>query len=158
MSDENLYDGYDDLPALDEVVDLDEEERPAPVGGDHAPPAIYGSLQEFVADYLLPLYRRGVSGQGTTWCAEWWRHPEAWVRLDALWRSWEYLRLDPATGMSAWLRDHADPHMAMLLSADGPFRGCKPDEHSGRSLRPLPTTPIPADALDPTRFDSGGED
>ena len=91
---------------------------------------MYGSVEEFVASYLLPLYRRAVSGQGTTWCAQWWRHPEAWVRLDALWRAWEYLRLDPATGMSVWLRDHADPHMAVLLSADGPFRGCKPEEHS----------------------------
>ncbi|WP_216666160.1 DUF4913 domain-containing protein [Actinomyces faecalis] len=27
-------------------------------------------------------------------------------------RSWEHPRQDPATGMSVWLRDHADHHMA----------------------------------------------
>ncbi|BAS08684.1 hypothetical protein AHiyo4_21060 [Arthrobacter sp. Hiyo4] len=28
--------------------------------------------------------------------------------------------------MSIWWRDHADHHMGVLLSADGPFKGCKP--------------------------------
>ena len=25
-----------------------------------------------------------------------------------MWRSWEHARMDPANGMSTWLRDHAD--------------------------------------------------
>ncbi|MGV0111135.1 DUF4913 domain-containing protein [Arthrobacter sp. CP30] len=29
-------------------------------------------------------------------------------RLNALWRAWETLRLDPGTGMSDWWRIHAD--------------------------------------------------
>jgi hypothetical protein len=157
VSDDDLYDGYDELPQVDsEPVFEDATDSQASADDDLAPAAVFGSLEEFVAVYLLPLYRRGVSGQGTTWCAEWWRHPEAWVRLDALWRSWEYLRLDPATGMSVWLRDHADPHMAVLLSADGPFRGCKPQEHARRPLAPLPTTPIPTDVRDPTRLEMDG--
>jgi hypothetical protein len=156
MTDEDLYGGYD-APRPDEEPCFDDaEDRPAPAGGEYAPEAVFASLEQFVAEYLLPLYRRRVSGQGTTWCAEWWRHPEAWVRLDALWRSWEYLRLDPATGMSVWLRDHADPHMAALLSAEGTFRGCKPEEHSRRPPAPLPTTPIPADAKDPTQLEMDG--
>jgi hypothetical protein len=44
--------------------------------------------------------------------------------------------------MSVWLRDHADHHMAVLLSADGPFKGCKPDNH-GERLAPLPTSAPP---------------
>jgi hypothetical protein len=135
-----LYDGYELAP--DVAGDETGEELPDPV---------FGSLEPFVNDYLLVLYRRTASGHGRTWCAQWWRHPEAWVRLDALWRSWEYLRLDPATGISVWLRDHADPHMNVLLSAEGPLRGCKPDEHSSRALSTLPSTPIPADVEDPTR-------
>jgi hypothetical protein len=78
-----------------------------------------------------------------TWCAEWCNHTEAIARLEALWRAWEYLRQDPHTGMSVWFRDHADHHMNILLNADGPFKGCKPDSHSER-LEQLPTTP-PAD-------------
>ena len=119
-------------------------------GGEGSEQPVFASLEEFVADYLLVLYRRAVSGQARTWCGQWWRHPEAWVRLDALWRSWEYLRLDPATGISVWLRDHADPHMSVLLSAEGPFRACKPDEHSSRALAALPSSPIPAGVQDPT--------
>ncbi|MEJ7784942.1 MAG: DUF4913 domain-containing protein [Solirubrobacteraceae bacterium] len=34
-------------------------------------------------------------------------------RLEALWRSWEYLRLDGNLGISVWMRDHLDHHMAV---------------------------------------------
>jgi Domain of unknown function (DUF4913) len=98
----------------------------------------YESVEDWVGRYLLVMYRRAVSGTGTTWCPQWWRHPEAVVRLEALWRAWEYLRKDSTTGMSVWLRDHCDPHMAQLLSADGPFKGCKPKQHSGHPNEPLP--------------------
>ncbi|WP_221186477.1 DUF4913 domain-containing protein [Terracoccus luteus] len=40
-----------------------------------------------------------------------------------MWRAWEALRLDPATGMSVWWRDHADHHMTVLFSPEGPFAG-----------------------------------
>ncbi|NMM17173.1 MAG: DUF4913 domain-containing protein [Cellulomonas sp.] len=63
----------------------------------------------------------------TAWCPQWWKDAEGTYRLEALWRAWEHVRLDPATGSSVWLRDHADPHMAVLLSSDGPA--------SSRSLR-----------------------
>ena len=109
---------------------------------------VYASLEPFVVDYLLPMYRRAVSGTDSTWCAEWWRHPEAVVRLEALWRSWEYLRLDPALGISSWLRDHADHHLRVLLSADGPFKGCSPERHARRPLAPLPSAPVPEGLLE----------
>ena len=86
------------------------------------------------------MYRRPLGGQAVTWCPEWWRHAEAIARLDALWRAWEHLRLDPATGMSVWFRDHADHHMAVLLSADGPFKGCKPDKGHAERLPAFPLT------------------
>lgn len=102
-----------------------------------APQLYYPDVVAFVTLQLVPMYRRPLGGQGVTWCPEWWRHAEAIARLEALWRAWEHLRLDPATGMSVWFRDHADHHMAVLLSADGPFKGCKPDKH-GERLPPLP--------------------
>jgi len=43
--------------------------------------------------------------------ARWWESPEAIFRLEAMWRSWEALRLNPATVISDWLRDHADHHL-----------------------------------------------
>jgi Domain of unknown function (DUF4913) len=148
---EELYDeDYVSEPARDEVA-----EPASSTGGEARPEPVYGSLEQFLAEYLLPVYRRAVSGTSTTWCAQWWRHSEAWIRLDGLWRSWEYLRLDAATGMSVWLRDHADPHMAVLLSADGPFKGCTPDQHATRPLKALPLAPVPEGTPDPTAAAGG---
>ncbi|MGJ3192225.1 DUF4913 domain-containing protein [Paenarthrobacter sp. FR1] len=65
---------------------------------------------------------------GTTWCPQWWKHAEAISRFESLWRAWEYLRLDGTTGMSVRWRDYADHHMNELLSSDGPFKGCNPDD------------------------------
>jgi hypothetical protein len=105
---------------------------------------MFTTLEEWVEKYLLNVYRRSVDGTAMTWCREWWRHPEAYLRLDALWRAWEYLRQQPATGMAVWMRDHCDPHMAVLLSETGPFKGCEPTRHSAYELRPLPTLAPPS--------------
>ena len=115
-----------------ELLDLAEPPRP-----------YYSTLPEWVQEWLLPLYRRSISGHHRIWCPEWWRHDEAVARLDALWRAWEHLRLDPATGLSVWFRDHADHHMSILLDADGPLKGCD-GTHSQRPLDPLPHEPPPS--------------
>lgn len=133
----------------DRVPDPVGAEPEAPAAADHPRPSaterelVFDSLEGWVRGYLLAMYRRAVSGTATTWCPEWWRHPEAVLRLEALWRAWEYLRLEPTTGLSVWFRDHCDQQMAQLLSADGPFRGCKPAGHR-RALEPLPSIVPPA--------------
>lgn len=115
-----------------------QEEAAGGEGQPDEPELFYPSLPGFVTEWLLQVYRRPI-GQGRTWCPEWWEHPEAIVRLEALWRSWEHLRLDPATGMSVWLRDHADHHMAALLDEQGAFKGCNTERgHTARPLGPLP--------------------
>jgi hypothetical protein len=134
--------GFDD-GELGEGEPVHDEPEKEPGTDGKLPAPVFGSLEQFVTEYLLPVYRRAVSGTGTTWCPEWWRHREALVRLDALWRAWEYQRHDAATGMSVWLRDHADHHMSVLLSADGPLKGCTESQHSSRPLRPLPSTAVP---------------
>lgn len=97
-----------------DVEDIDEEEESTET-------LYYPDLDAFVREYLRHMYARAVDGRTRFWAADWWRYPEAIARLDALWRSWEALRLDPATGMSVWFRDHADIHMPVLFSDDGPF-------------------------------------
>lgn len=92
---------------------------------EDAPELYYGSLPEFVREFLIPMFPRDVANiNGLTWCSKWWLHPEAAYRLDSLWRSWERLRLDAALGSSAWLREHLDHHLPLLLSDTGPFKGC----------------------------------
>lgn len=47
-----------------------------------------------------------------TWCPQWWKHDEAVYRLQALWLSWEYMRVnDGANGPTTWLVNHADARL-----------------------------------------------
>jgi hypothetical protein len=71
----------------------------------------------------------------------WWESAEATIRLDVMWRSREALRLDAATGLSAWLKDHADYHLAVLMGTTGPFRL---PEDTAKITEPLPYEPPPS--------------
>lgn len=134
--------------AIDSFRDDDDlivsEDGSAALDPPEAPPELfYGSVDEFVREYLRHVYTRPV-GSGNAryrWAARWWDYPEAIARLEALWRSWEHLRQDAATGASAWWRDHADHHMSVLLSPDGPFARSKDSCEPGQ---PLPYTEPPA--------------
>lgn len=102
-----------------------DEESPA----QEESPLVYQSTEEFLHEYLLPLYNRIIDARNGKWCRQWYLHPEAVSRVEALWRAWEHFRLDAATGMSVWWRDHADPHMSVLLSQKGPFHPCNNGRH-----------------------------
>ena len=110
---------------------------------DPAPSLYYGSVDEFVREYVCKMFRRNVGETGRAdyrWSARWWESAEAITRLEALWRSWEHLRLDPATGMSVWLRDHADHHLGVLMSPSGPWSTSRDTAGPGQ---PLPYEPPP---------------
>jgi hypothetical protein len=139
-----------------EEPSFDEEPRPqGAIGGsftgsgapdeDRARP-MFDRLDDWVNHWLLAVYVRSTDGANVTWCPKWWLHPEAYVRLDALWRTWEHLRLQPGTGMSVFMRDHLDHHMAVLLSHGGPFEGCKASGHGEHLPAQLPTELMPTDA------------
>lgn len=99
------------------------------------PRLFFGSVDEFVREKLRYVYVRRVGPSGShRWAAEWWKYPEAISRLDALWRAWEALRLEPTFGMSVWWRDHADHHMAVLLSPEGPFADARDRSEPGEPL------------------------
>lgn len=144
-----------DWSDVDHLIDVDmqgADEHPDPPGGnDHpeAPELYYPTLDRWVADLLAPTYRRLIDGRNRCWCPQWWRHPEAIARLEAIWRSWEHLRLDPATGISVWFRDHADVQMAVLLSPDGPFKYCTADKGHSSRLEPLPLDDPPPALFEP---------
>src|SRR5690242_15261637 len=62
---------------------------PAPAS-DEPPELYYGSVDEFVRELIVPVFRRRVGERAARrWSAEWWRDAEAIMRLEALWRSWE---------------------------------------------------------------------
>lgn len=123
----------------------DADDAPAEEEQEQPPELYYGSTDEFLREYLRHVYRRRIDGSNRAWAARWWEHGEAMIRLEALWRSWEHLRLDPATGMSVWWRDHADHHMGVLMDPQGPFREADllADENTTRG-GPLPYLEPPA--------------
>lgn len=127
--------------ALGEWDDDDDAPRAAPEAGDAetaevaGPQLYYGNASEFVDQFLRHAYRRKTSGRGAPWWSgDWWNYDEAVMRIEALWRAWEFLRLDPATGMSVWWRDHADHHMPVLMSDEGPFHGSADVVERGQPL------------------------
>ncbi|MFK5160051.1 DUF4913 domain-containing protein [Propionibacterium freudenreichii] len=136
--------------------ELDEggiEAQPVDVDGDATddqpapePTLYYGSVDEFLREYLRNVYRRKIDGKTRIWAARWWEYDEAVIRIEALWRSWEHLRQDPSTGMSVWWRDHADHHMSVLMDPQGPFAAADAtaQENQCGKGQPLPYMPPPA--------------
>lgn len=108
---------------------------------DEEPELCFASVDKFVEGYLRFVYARKIDGRSTFWSREWWRSSEAQARLEAIWRAWEHLRLDASTGQSVWWRDHADPHMRILMSEEGPFS--KEIDTKSTIREPLPCDPAP---------------
>ena len=118
------------------------EEVDGPISATAIEPA-YPDSATWVARWLCPNLEREIK-RTFEWCPQWWDHPEAVQRIEALWRAWEVLRLDGGTGMSTWWVDHADPQLALLFNPDiGPFGHCHTTH--GRDITPLRTTDPPDD-------------
>lgn len=113
-----------------------------PADQEDLPEPAYFSVQDWVTEHFLPIYRRPLGGE-FRWCPQWWRHAEAITRLTALWESWEAMRLQPGTGIANWLRDHLDHQLPILLGRGGAFAQCSEDEHIDPAS-PQPSRPRPA--------------
>ena len=138
---DDIYGGVDDTaPDAPTLAEKDE------------PTTYYGSADEFVRKQLIGTYRRRVirqgSGGGLRWKAAWWESKEAQQRIEALWRAWEAARADEKAGMSTWWINHCDPHMAVLLSQDGPFADSTDENRIGQ---PLPYEPPVEGLFEPDR-------
>ncbi|WP_422117765.1 DUF4913 domain-containing protein [Brachybacterium sp. UNK5269] len=105
----------------------------------------FANVHDFVVRYLTPSWVRRIDRE-TNWCRQWYRHPEAHARLDALWRSFEAHRVSSdANAMAIWWRDFADPTMSALTRRKGPFEQCHGDtgEHHDTSDEVWVTDPPP---------------
>ncbi len=122
---------------------------------DDAPEPMFPTVEAWVAGQFVPVYRRALGGE-YRWCAQWWLHPEAIIRLTALWHSWEVMRLQPGTGIADWLRDHLDHQLPVLLGRSGPFCSCSETEHDELPEARLCDAPpdmqdqMPESAMSPT--------
>ena len=111
------------------------------------PTTAFPDFQTWVGEWLTAIIQRPFKS-GSTWCPEWWEHPEAVARLDALWRAWEAARIEGGSGMSYWWTMHFDSHFAVLSDdTRGPFAACKDQVHEAdahKQLATLPCNPEPA--------------
>lgn len=94
---------------------------------------VYDSVVEWMHGFFLPTFIRTAGGP-FRWCERWSEHGEAMLRLEAMWRAWEVLRLDAGLGMSTFLLHHLDPGLAALTAGAGPFAQCTPDRHGPSHL------------------------
>lgn len=101
------------------------------------------ALTTWVHHLLLPVYGREIT-TARPWCQQWQEHPEAVARLHALWLAWQQFTDIGAgpSGPSVWHRDHLDPTLLQLRSADGPFGACTTSP--ARPHHRLLATPEPA--------------
>ncbi len=100
------------------------------------------TLTEWVEHIYANTFIRRL-GQTQRWCASWWAHAEAIVRLEALWRTWEAAAAsDNGAATAEWLRIYLDPLNGPLLGPDGPFSSCTPERHS--ESEPMWVTAPPA--------------
>ena len=113
---------------------------------EDTPEPVFENVEEFVVQRFLPVYTRPFRQGGIHWCAQWWRHPEAISRFQALWHAWEVLRLEHGTGLARWYRDHLDPMADRLFSPTGPFHACTPEVHNEPEV--MPSEPTPPDWFD----------
>lgn len=130
---------------LDGLVDDDDTTAAPtnPAAADGERENLYGSVFEFVG-FLAQVYATDVRDQRTDfrWCPRWFHHTEAIARLEACWKAFEVLRLDPGTGAGIWFRDFADPAMNALTAPAGPFSQCSATRHN--TPQPLPLAAPPA--------------
>lgn len=117
----------EDLSA-DQLSGYSNPQRIEPAAADDVPEPIYSSVTAWVDGYFRVVFSRNVGGE-IRWCDQWQDHPEAVTRLEALWRSWEALRLDSALGIATWLTSYLDPQLAALLARSGTFSQCSLSRH-----------------------------
>lgn len=103
-------------------------------------------LYAWVETHIGPLVRKTTTtgeGGGIRWCRSWWNHHDAIERFSALHIVFtELSEQNTLSWLSAYLRDHLDPHLATLTSPVGPFHACTPTKHTDIA------TPLGTAALD----------
>ncbi|WP_176451756.1 DUF4913 domain-containing protein [Enemella dayhoffiae] len=127
----------DDADPFDSDSEAQAEE-PAPAGPKF--PNADAWLRGWLLNVWQPPNPPGATDQHTSkappmwhWCPRWWLHPEAVVRIEALWRTWEDAQPDAYRGMALWLRDQFDHHWPRIVGNPGPLMYCTAEVH-----RPLP--------------------
>ena len=137
-------DPFEDIDQDDPFAVVDDPPATDPSGdttGPEAPSTHFPNADTWLREWLLLVWQAPTtpsarpehsalsSADTYHWCPKWWAHPEAVNRIEALWRSWEKMRVDPFMGMALWFRDQFDHHWPRLVNTGGPFTFCTPTVH-----------------------------
>lgn len=133
MSDWDIHDYLPPAPtepagaeSTGEVLDPSQDDE---AWESDAPTTLYPDAVAWVERWLVPSFVRDQPSH-FAWCPQWWEHPEAAVRLHALWRGFEAARCGEGSEFSSWIIYHLDVHLPAIRNAvTGPFKGCKNEEH-----------------------------
>jgi Domain of unknown function (DUF4913) len=124
----------DTADALTSAMTERQAQLEPPQGTAQTPAPDMAELYGWVEEHVAPLVRKTTTtgeGGGIRWCRAWWKHPEAVTRLGALSMAYAELSRDKSgLWLSVYLRDHLDPHLAILTSPVGPFHACNPRSHN----------------------------
>lgn len=81
----------------------------------------FETSEEWLTQWALPHYRRRFNAGGHKWDPAWWQYEEAQTVIEALWRTFEQMRWEGATGLASFMRDYFYPLMGQLTGPDGAF-------------------------------------
>lgn len=109
---------------------------------------LYPDVYSWVEGWLLQHWRR----KKEFWDEKWWDYPEVLSRFEALWRAWEFLRLEGALGMSIFWRDHLESHMRVITAPDGPFWQIRSLDRTGTAPEMWPSAPVDRETAQVTLF------
>ena len=117
--------------ALDDVLDDDALEQLRAAATDAAraalenePPAvIYTNVRDFMTGYLMPMYRRSLSGSATTCAPNGGYTPKPTPASKPSGAPGNTAASTPSPASQSGSRDHLDHHMRILLDTEGPSKG-----------------------------------
>ena len=114
------------------------------------PETVYDNVGEWVTDWLLPTYSRPLDDEAKfRWDPQWWRYPEVVMRLEALWISWEKMRLEGGPAIVVFYRDYLDPMMRTIMDPDGPFHTFNANQEDADGVRERLPQPLPHSEMPP---------
>lgn len=91
-------------------------------------------LVAWVRENLALVFQRRIPQTNAPhWCRQWWQHPEAILRFEALRRSWVVAVGEPGAAMANYLI-LLDQHLAVLMDEHGPFAGCAAGQHNPEGI------------------------
>lgn len=89
---------------------------------------VFSNTEEWLTQWALPHYRRSLKLH--KWDPNWWQYDEAGTVLEALWESWEQVRLENPMTLVAWFQDCFYPIMDRLTDPeDGVFWAYDPPQN-----------------------------